>query len=42
MKDLGEMSELVINYLSKNTHNSAKTLGLGMAYILSTGGYTIF
>ena len=37
VKDLGEMTELDISYLLKNSHNSAKTLG----YIISTGGYTI-
>ena len=42
MKDLGEMSELAINYFLKNSHNSAKMLGLVMGYILSTGGYIIF
>ena len=43
MKDLGEMIELVINYLpKKNSHNSAKTLGLGVCHILSTGSYTFF
>ena len=29
-------------FAQKNSYNSAKTLGLGMCHILSTGGYTFF
>ena len=35
------MTDLDINYLQKNSHNSAKTLGLAMGYMISTGGFSI-
>ena len=42
MKDLGEITELVINCLLKNSNNSKKMPCLLMVYILSIEGYTIF
>ena len=37
MKDLGETTELVINYLLKNSHNSASPSTIGTLFISLRG-----